>query len=150
VSPMPVVSVHDSLAYVIYRTARLLRWHFVGIAAARGTDLTQEQWFVLNKLRRQPGVSQTELGESLFADRPNMTRMLAAMERRGWIRRAADPEDGRRTLVHLTAAGRNAHDLFAAGVEAERARLFAGIPEGDLAVARRVLEKIERNTAAAR
>ena len=145
---MASISVDDSLAYWVYRAARLLRWDFLKIASRRGVELSPEQWFVLNKLRRQEGVSQTELGESIFADRPNMTRMLASLEEKAFIRREPDPIDARRTLVWLTVAGRGLHDLFASGVEPERQRVFRGISSEDLAATMRVLVQLEQNLGA--
>jgi DNA-binding MarR family transcriptional regulator len=145
---MTVVSIDGSLAYRVYRAARLLRWDFLKIALRRGVELSPEQWFVLNKLRRQEGVSQTELGESIFADRPNMTRMLASLEEKAFIRREPDPSDARRTLVWLTTAGRGLHDLFAAGIEPERQRVFQGISSEDLAATMRVLAQLEQNLGA--
>jgi DNA-binding MarR family transcriptional regulator len=142
---MAIISVNDSLAYHIYRAARLLRWDFIKVAARRGVELSPEQWFVLNKLRRQEGVSQSELGETVFADRPNMTRMLAVLEEKAFIRRGPDPDDARRTRVWLTAAGRSLHDVFAAGVEPERERIFRNISLEDLATAMRVLSQLEEN-----
>jgi DNA-binding MarR family transcriptional regulator len=142
---MSIPSIHDSLAYVLHRTARLLRWDFSKVAARRGVELSQEQWFILNKLRRQEGVSQSEVGDSIFADRPNMTRMLAVLEEKAFIRRAPDPDDARRTLVWLTSAGRSLHDLFASGILAERQRVFRGIAEEDIAVVKRVLAQLEHN-----
>jgi len=142
---MAPLSIHDSLAYAIHRTARVLRWHFLSLAKGKALDLTPEQWFVLNKLRHKDGASQVELGESIFADRPNMTRMLAGMEERGLVRRAGDPEDGRRMLVVLTPRGRDVHDRFAASVTDERRRIFAGVSERDMVVVRRVLATIEGN-----
>lgn len=137
--------VHDSLAYRIHRTSRVLRRHFLGLAARKGLDLTQEQWFVLNKLVERDGRSQVELCEALFGDRPNLTRMLAGMEARGWVARRGDAEDARRNLVTLTPEGRRVHDVFAEGVAEERARLVAGISPEDLAAALRVLDRVDEN-----
>jgi DNA-binding MarR family transcriptional regulator len=142
---MTTISIQDSLAYRVHRAARLLRWDFAKVAARRGVELSTEQWFILNKLRRQEGVSQSDLGESIFADRPNMTRMLAALEEKAFIRRAPDPDDARKTLVWLTTAGRSLHDVFAAGVETERQRVFRNISPEDLATAMRVLDQLEEN-----
>lgn len=71
-------------------------------ARARGLDLTPEQWFVLNKLRTHPGANQTELCDTLLADKPDLSRMLRTMESRGWLVRQTDPSDARRQQVTLT------------------------------------------------
>lgn len=139
------VRITDSLAYRVHRLARLLRVNLLEVGRRAGLDLTPEQWFVLNKLAHRDGVSQVELTEDIFADRPNITRMLQGLERHGWVRRRAAEDDARRLCVHLTASGRAVHDRFAAEVPSERARLFDGISEAELALVKDVLERIERN-----
>ena len=141
---MPRIRIQDSIAYRIYRCARLLRRHFMQADGGR-FEITQEQWFVLNKLAVQDGRSQTELTEDIFADRPNLTRILATMERRGWVRRAPDPEDARRILVFLTEVGRALERDFAGWVTGARADLFRGITPEEIEVAQRVLAKLESN-----
>ena len=142
---MATARIQDSLAYHVYRVARLLRRHFLTEAKEAGFDLTQEQWFVLNKLARMDGRSQVELSEDIFADRPNMTRILATMERRGLVRRVVDEEDQRKIRVHLTPKGRKLERGFSEWALAERARLFAGIAPQDLETAQRVLGQLEDN-----
>ena len=141
------IRVTDSLAYRVYRCARVLRKHFMSAGAARGLELTQEQWFVLNKLSWDDGRSQTELSDSLFSDRPNLTRILATMESNGWVRREGDAQDQRRIRVWLTAKGRRLHDSFAALVPEARSRLFRGLTQEEVETVTRVLEKLEQNAA---
>ena len=140
-----VVRISDSLAYRIQRTARLLRKHFLDLARSSGLDLTPEQWFILNKLSNEDGQSQVELGEAIFADRPNVSRMLHALESDGLVRRVASGDDGRRLVVSLTSQGRKVHDLFAAQVPSARERVFAGISPEEVKTVERVLAKLEKN-----
>jgi DNA-binding MarR family transcriptional regulator len=141
------IQLEDSIAYRIHRTARVLRKQFHDLAAAAGVELTQEQWFVLNKLMHNDGVSQGELVDDLFGDRPNISRMIVTLEARGDVVRRADPCDARKLRVHLTASGRRAHDAFSALVPVARKRITSGISAADLEVARRVLAQIEANAA---
>jgi len=142
------IDISDSIAYRIYRAQRLLRRHLFHLVAKAGEELTPEQWFVLNKLRLDDGQAQVELGAAIFADRPNITRIVTGLERRGLIDRRRDPSDGRRMLVHLTPEGRSVHDRVADVVPAARDALFAGIPEDEMATAAAVLGRIEANILA--
>lgn len=137
------LAVEDSIAYRVHRLARLQRKHFAGLARGVGLDLTAEQWFILNRLRREDGRPQNALGDALFSDRPNLTRMFARLEDRRWIVRRGDPTDGRRSLVWLTDAGRAVHDQFAAVANAARERLFSDLDEDALAAAMVVLGQLE-------
>ena len=50
--------------------------------------------------------SPSELARIEQVQAPTMTRMLAALEQRGLVRRAADAADRRRAIVAATAAGK--------------------------------------------
>jgi DNA-binding MarR family transcriptional regulator len=67
--------------------------------------LGPKQIFVLRKLAAGP-LAPSELAELLFADRPTVSSMLSTLERAGWVSRRRDPDDGKRVIVELTAAGR--------------------------------------------
>ncbi|MEM9193309.1 MAG: MarR family transcriptional regulator [Myxococcota bacterium] len=121
------VRVEDSVAYHIYRCARLLRRDLLDMTAEEGLEFTPEQWFILNRLRREDGQSQGELGDEVFTDRPNLARCIQGMERQGLVSRLEDPEDGRRVRVWLTAHGKRAHDKMAKRVQKSRKRLFGGL-----------------------
>ena len=142
---MKAVRIHDSLAYRVHRAARLLRRHFLDLATRNGLDITPEQWFILNKLSWDDGVTPSELCESIFSDRPNMTRLLAGLEAKRLVRRATDAGDGRKTRIYLTRAGREMNDRFAALVPDARRTLFAGIRDEELQVVARVLQRLEDN-----
>lgn len=139
-----VVNVEDSLAYHVNRTGRLLRRSLIRMFKERGIEVTPEQWFSLNRLRRRRELSQVELSDPALGDAPNITRMLRTMERSGLVERVRDPEDGRRTLVRLTGEGERVHDVIADAVTEERARLFGGFSRSEIATTLRVLERLER------
>ena len=141
--PFMSLDIEDSVAYHIHRTARLLRRHFLSMATQAGLDMTPEQWFCLNKLRVRGEQSQVELSDAIFSDGPNVTRILAGLEKRGLVRRQRDNADARRILVSLTPKGRRQHDDFAAVVEVERKALFDGINEREVRQVRRVFDKLE-------
>ncbi len=139
------LSIHDSVAFHIHRIARLLRAHLLRRIRELGIDATPEQWFILNKLHSRDGQMQSELADDIFADRPNITRIVDNMERQGWVKRRSDDADGRRKLVFLTKAGRSAAEAIARMATVERAVLFAGLNQDDLAATRRFLAHLEQN-----
>ena len=141
-----MIRVEDSLNFHIIRTARLLRQHLAGMVM-EVDQLTPEQWFVLNRLRNRGALSQVELGDHTLMDRPNISRIVGHLEQRGWIRRSPDPNDGRRQLVELTAAGRKTHDRIAREVPKARTDILMDVDPQDVAAARRVLLKMEDNLA---
>lgn len=139
------IRIDDSIVYRLWRAARAQRRHFLRLAERNGIDLTPEQWFVLNKLRQEDGRNPSALADDIFADRPNITRLVRGLERKGLVARRPDPEDGRRQRIHLTLDGAALHDRFAAIVPQTRAALFAGIGPVELAALERGLARLEAN-----
>jgi DNA-binding MarR family transcriptional regulator len=141
----PQVRIDEALAYRIYRCARLLRSHFHGLTNSQGLELSQEQWFILNRLVHQDGLAQVQLGDAVLDDRPNVTRLVASLLGRGLVRRETDPADARRQCVFITEEGRLLHDRFAALVPGARAATMEGVSKEDLAATLRVLACLESN-----
>jgi len=77
--------------YLVYRSARILRYKFQKDMQAVGLDMTQEQYFILFKLWRKDGQYQAELADDFLGDSPNITRILDGMERKKMVERRGDP-----------------------------------------------------------
>ncbi|TGM78169.1 MarR family transcriptional regulator [Leptospira mtsangambouensis] len=131
----------NSYAYLIYRTVRVLRRQFMRLASANGLELFPEQWFVLVRLVKQPGCSQSDLGRD-FDDRPSMARALRNMEEKGWIKIQADPEDGRKNQVFPTKKGSEIYQLMATVVTEERKRMFKKLSAQDFKNFKRIIDQI--------
>ncbi len=138
----------DAPAYLIQRTARLLRLVFLQVVDTPATGVTPEQWRVLSVLLARDGLAQNRIADALFRDPPNTSRLLSGLERRGLVRRAADPEDRRRVRVHLTEAGRSLVSRTTPGAVAVRDRLYEGIDRADLETLRRTIRRVEENALA--
>jgi MarR family transcriptional regulator, transcriptional regulator for hemolysin len=135
---------HASVGYRIAHAQRVLRVGFLSLMRVNGLgELTPEQWWMMAQLADVGECAQSDLGNELFGDRPNVTRMLERMEAGGLVARATDPADARRRLVRLTPAGRDLHDRALRVVEAERARLGAALDPVDVAATLRVLAALE-------
>lgn len=53
------------------------------------------------------GMGISALAEAIGVDQPRASRLVAEATKRGEVARAVDPNDGRRSVVQLTAAGRS-------------------------------------------
>jgi DNA-binding MarR family transcriptional regulator len=77
------------------RIGRLLRP--LNVSAAGG--------LVLGQLRDHGAMSPSELGERLIVTRATVTGLLDSLERRGFVRRSANPADRRSLVVEITPEG---------------------------------------------
>ncbi|MGE8722807.1 MarR family winged helix-turn-helix transcriptional regulator [Leptospira terpstrae] len=131
----------NSYAYLIYRTVRALRRQFMRLASMNGLELFPEQWFVLVRLMKQPGCSQSDLGRD-FDDRPSMARALRNMEEKGWIKIQSDPEDKRKNQVYPTKKGSEIYQLMVSVVTEERKRMFKKLSAQDFKTFKRIIDQI--------
>jgi DNA-binding MarR family transcriptional regulator len=77
------------------RIGRLLRP--LNVSAAGG--------LVLGQLRDHGPMSPSELGDRLIVTRATVTGLLDSLERRGYVRRSANPADRRSLVVEITPLG---------------------------------------------
>jgi len=73
---------------------------------AHGYNITPEQWAILFKLWEKDGQYQKQLGDSLLKDKPNITRILDLLQKRGLIERINDTADRRKFKIYLTEKGK--------------------------------------------
>jgi DNA-binding MarR family transcriptional regulator len=135
----------DAAAWLVQRTARLLRVLFQRLVDREDAGVTPEMWMVLARLLTRDGRSQTEIGTLVFRDRPNTSRIVSGLEERGLVAREVDVEDRRRTLVYLTDAGRALVEETTPAAAVARDRIYAGLGRDEMDTFRRVLRAIESN-----
>jgi len=64
-----------------------------------GLEITIEQWSVLYHLWKQDGMSQQELCNRTFRDKPSITRLIDNLEKQKLVKRMPSKEDRRINLV---------------------------------------------------
>ena len=95
----------------VQRAARTVARRFD--EALRPLGLTNGQFSLLNGLNRPQPASMGSLAALLGMDRTTLTAALKPLERRGLVRVAVDPADGRGRVLAMTRAGKS---LLAAAV----------------------------------
>ncbi len=103
-------------------------------------DLTMPQLKVLLALYLDGPQTCGSLASTLGLSLPTMTGILGRLERRGYLQRSRDANDGRRVISGLSSEGQGMVErLWAAGRE-ELARVLAGVAPEDLRSVERALE----------
>ncbi|TDU86790.1 DNA-binding MarR family transcriptional regulator [Kribbella voronezhensis] len=93
--------------------------------AERTGAITLVQTAVLRHLARSGPLTPSELADRLKSQPQSLSRVFAALEDQGWIRRRPAPDDGRQSLLEVTPAG---VEVFAAELR-PRERWLAGALE---------------------
>jgi len=109
---MPTVTV-ESLASELRLSLSLLFRRFRQTQPSG--ELTVAESAALARLDRRGPTTPSALAKADQISPQSMGAIVASLEERGLVRRAADPHDGRSVVLSLTAAGRKAlHDKRAA------------------------------------
>lgn len=108
-------------------------------------DITPEQWTVLLFLWEKDGVSQQELCNATFKDKPSMTRLIDNMERQNLVVRIASKSDRRTNLVYLTRQGRELEDRTRMVANRTLKEALAGLTIEELRISQEVLRKVFSN-----
>ena len=111
-----------------------------------GLEISPEQWTVLIFLWEKDGVTQQELCNATFKDKPSMTRLIDNMERQHLVVRISDKKDRRTNQIHLTRTGKELEDQARRIANETLIEALKGITPEELKVSQDVLRKIFHNT----
>ena len=93
------------LAYALVRAAKTyLRVSNLGLAEL---GLQQGQDVLLRHVWQKDGLLQSELVGCLSVEPPTVTKMLARLEKAGFLKRRRDPKYKKQWRVYLTAKGKH-------------------------------------------
>src|SRR5688572_17109357 len=73
-------------------------------------DVSVTQCYAIEALVRRGPSGLNELAAELYLDKSTASRVVATLRRKGYVARAAHPEDGRAIVLSVTASGRRLHD----------------------------------------
>jgi DNA-binding MarR family transcriptional regulator len=131
------------LRLAIARTARRLRQE-------AGGDLSPSLASALATIEGHGPLTPSELAEHERVRRPTATRIVARLEEQGLADRAADPTDGRVSLVSASPEGRKLLRRTRTRKDAYLARRLAELDAADVEALRRAAEVLERMLEAER
>ncbi len=101
--------------------------------------ITLRQSVLLAAIAESEGASQSDLVRTTGVDRSTLAEMMARMERRGLIARAAARDDGRAKSVRLTAQGRRRLESAMPAMRVVDRALLAAVPAPSRALFRALL-----------
>ena len=113
-----------------------------------GIEVTPEQWTVLYYLWSRDGVTQQELCNSTFKDKPSMTRLIDNLERLNCVQRIPSKADRRINIIRLTKRGKELEQLSKPVVFNIIREALAELTQEEIEVSYRVLIRIFDNLRA--
>jgi len=110
-----------------------------------GLEITIEQWSLLYHLWKEDCLSQQELCNRTFRDKPSITRLVDNLEKQKLVKRVAAKNDRRINLVCLTDTARNLQQQTIDLASQTMDEALINITKGDIETVKRVLQQVYDN-----
>ncbi|MBC7948347.1 MAG: winged helix-turn-helix transcriptional regulator [Chitinophagaceae bacterium] len=110
-----------------------------------GLNLTIEQWSVLYHLWKQEGISQQELCNATFRDKPSITRLVDNLERLDLVKRVASEHDRRINRIYLTKQAQKLQEQSMVLAEETLNEALETVPPEKIDVCKEVLQIVYDN-----
>jgi DNA-binding MarR family transcriptional regulator len=110
-----------------------------------GLDITIEQWTILYHLWKEDCLSQQELCNRTYRDKPSITRLIDNLEKQKLLKRASHKKDRRINLVCLTDAGRALQDTTLTIANQTMDEALTDVKKEDIETVKKVLQKVYDN-----
>ena len=125
-SPREVFRLSRSPSHLLRRAEQFATELFARSELHDGVTLRQT--VLLAAIAEAEGASQSDLVRTTGVDRSTLAEMMARMEKKGLIARAASADDGRAKSVRLTNEGRRRLDAVLPAIKDVDRRLLAALP----------------------
>lgn len=132
----------ESLGFLAWKVSRLLTNDLSARFMKSGVPITVEQWRALVPLYKLDGLSQGELCSIMSQEKTGVSRLVAALEKRGYVRRKPCNNDRRIKFIFITDAGRELLESTVDMVLESRKQPVKDIDPEELAICYKVLWRI--------
>ncbi|MCP1199148.1 MarR family winged helix-turn-helix transcriptional regulator [Notoacmeibacter sp. MSK16QG-6] len=140
----------DSSLFVVFDLVRAFRSRFEEAVSASPVAVTPAESRVLLDLTKHGPSRQAEIGERLAIGAMSVTGLVDRLEKAGFVRREADPEDRRAKCIHLTTASAPVLEEIQRVKSALRDRATRNIDPADYEIYTRVIRQMRANLADSR
>lgn len=108
-------------------------------------NLTIEQWSVLYHLWKQDGISQQELCNATFRDKPSITRLVDNLEKLQLVKRVPSESDRRINLIYLTKQSQKLQEYTMVLAEETLNEALESVPPDKIEICKEVLQIVYDN-----
>lgn len=110
-----------------------------------GLEITIEQWSVLYHLWKEDCLSQQELCNRTFRDKPSITRLIDNLEKQKLVKRMPSKTDRRINLVCLTDTAKGLQEMTIDIANQTMNEALQGISKEEIDVVKQVLQRVYDN-----
>jgi DNA-binding MarR family transcriptional regulator len=110
-----------------------------------GIEITVEQWSVLYHLWKTDGLSQQQLCDATYRDKPSITRLVDNLEKLQLVKRIASKNDRRINQVFLTTLGKKMETASMNVAETTLNESLEGVPPDRIEICKEVLQLVYEN-----
>ncbi len=110
-------------------------------------DLTMWEYVVLSGLVDGPAQKQARLAEAVGRDKTRLIPILDALEARGLLARAPDPDDRRNKIVTLTDPGRSLRAAVSSAIRVAEEEVLRPLDTAERRTFRALLGRLYRDGA---
>ncbi len=108
-------------------------------------DVTIEQWSVLYHLWKEDGLSQQQLCDATFRDKPSITRLVDNLEKLKLVKRVPSKSDRRINLIYLTKEAEQLQEQTMALANQTLNEALIDVPAENIEIAKSVLQHVYDN-----
>lgn len=132
----------ESIGFLAWKVARIFANDLAARFAEAGVRITVEQWRALLPAYKADGLTQGKLCDMLSQEKTGVSRLVAALEKHGLLRREPGDDDRRVKYIYITDKGRELVDFTIDIVLESRAEMVRPVDPEEFAVCKRVLWQI--------
>ena len=108
-------------------------------------EITIEQWSVLYHLWKQDGLSQQQLCDATFRDKPSITRLVDNLEKLKLVKRVASKDDRRMNMIYLTSEAQVLQEKTMGLANQTLNEALGAVTIEEIEIAKMVLQKVYDN-----
>ncbi|MBR2298038.1 MAG: MarR family transcriptional regulator [Bacteroidales bacterium] len=133
------------IAVELNLTACKLKQYIAAMLKKRGVPLTPEQFILIDLLWNQGEMSQQQLADQMQKDKNSVTKLVDAIEKKGFVVRQQNPHDRRSNTIVLTEKA----EQLKIGAKQKGIyildKMLEGISEDELRNFLQTLDKLDKN-----
>lgn len=107
-------------------------------------DISVTQCYALEALVEHGPMRSQALATRLLLDKSTTTRVVDALERKGYVERRPDDQDARAVSLRITRSGRSLYDTINRGLIAQQAQLLADLDPATRASVTDVIRRLAK------